>query len=96
MDVDYSDYSDSDYEASRSSVAKMTIENMGPSENKESHEGSGDVKRAQKTEPDLQESGTWMISFEGFVVESSALTSFLFLQITMDLLRRRSRNRTLL
>lgn len=64
MDVDYSDYSDSDYEASRSSVAKMTSENsnLGLIDNKENqNEGNGDDNKScclsQKQESDMQESG---------------------------------------
>ena len=61
--MDYSDYSDSDYEASRSSVAKMTSENsnLGLIDAKENqNEGSGDDKSCclnQKPESDIQESG---------------------------------------
>lgn len=68
MDGDYSDYSDSDYEASRSSLAKMTSENsnLGPLESKENpQEGSGSENKSgcgnQKPEVDLQESGMYQI-----------------------------------
>lgn len=63
MEVDYSDYSDSDYEASRSSVAKMAPENnsLSLTENKEGQheETAQDTKNptTEKSEASLQESG---------------------------------------
>lgn len=62
MDVDYSDYSDSDYEASRSSVSKMATENIpsGSSENKEPQPVTTNEDKPSsaipRTEPESQES----------------------------------------
>lgn len=61
MDVDYSDYSDSDYETSRSSAPKMATENIasGLPERKDPQSGGNSEKSSStipKVEPESQES----------------------------------------